>query len=96
LPSLTTATPIFSPPTAEFRERRKSVTVKNPIEEAMHAWRTSKARNMRVDPDTVLSPRQLLALARSMPQNLSEVEEITDPVFAHRYGQEILSIIRSQ
>jgi DNA helicase-2/ATP-dependent DNA helicase PcrA len=96
LPSLTTATPIFSPPTAEFRERRKSVTVKNPIEEAMHAWRTSKARNMRVDPDTVLSPRQLVALARSMPQNLSEVEEITDPVFAHRYGQEILSIIRSQ
>lgn len=96
LPSLTTATPIFSPPTAEFRERRKSVTVKNPIEEAMHAWRTSKARNMRVDPDTVLSPRQLLALARSMPQNLSEVEEITDPVFAHRYGQEILSIIRSK
>jgi hypothetical protein len=51
---------------------------------------------MRVDPDTVLSQRQLVALIRSMPNNLAEIEEITDPVFAHRYGQEILSIIHPQ
>ena len=96
LPSLTTATPTFAPPTPEFRERRTSVTAKNPVEEAMHTWRKSKARNMRVDPDTVLSQRQLVALIRSMPNNLAEIEEITDPVFAHRYGQEILSIIHPQ
>ncbi len=96
LPSLTTATPTFAPPTPEFRERRTSVTAKNPVEEAMHTWRKSKARNMRVDPDTVLSQRQLVALIRSMPNNLAEIKEITDPVFAHRYGQEILSIIHPQ
>ena len=96
LPSLTTATPTFDPPTPEFRERRTSITAKNPIEEAIRAWRTSKARNMRVDPDAVLSQRQMVALIRSMPQSLAEIEEITDPVFAHRYGQEILSIIRPQ
>ncbi len=96
LPSLTTATPTFDPPTPEFRERRTSITAKNPIEEAIRAWRTSKARNMRVDPDAVLSQRQMVALIRSMPQSHAEIEEITDPVFAHRYGQEILSIIRPQ
>jgi DNA helicase-2/ATP-dependent DNA helicase PcrA len=96
LPSLTTATPTFAPPTPEFRERRTSVTAKNPVEEAMRTWRKSKARNMRVDPDTVLSQRQLVALIRSMPNNLAEIEEITDPVFVHRYGQEILSIIHPQ
>jgi ribonuclease D len=61
----------------------------------MQAWRTSKARTMRVDPDAVLSPRQLSALIRAMPDSVDDIAQIVDPVFAHRYGQEILALIRS-
>lgn len=96
LPSLTTATPTIAPPPPEFRERVKKVSTKNPVEEAMKSWRTSKARVMRVDPDAVLSPRQLTALLRAMPHNIDDIADIVDPVFAHRYGQEILALIHPQ
>jgi len=96
LPSLTTAIPTIAPPPPEFRERVKKVSTKNPVEEALQSWRTSKARTMRVDPDAVLSPRQLIALMRAMPDNLDNIADIVDPVFAHRYGQEILAIIHPQ
>lgn len=96
LPSLTTATPTYTAPTQEFRERRKKVSVKNPLQEALLSWRETKARHMRVDPDAVLSQRQLTALIRALPRTLDEIEEIADPVFAQRYGQEILALIREQ
>jgi DNA helicase-2/ATP-dependent DNA helicase PcrA len=96
LPSLTTSTPTYSPPTQEFRERRQSESVKNPLEEALHTWRSTKSRQMRVDPDAVLSSRQLVALVRNVPQTIAEIEDITDPVFTQRYGQEILALIRPQ
>jgi hypothetical protein len=51
---------------------------------------------MRVDPDAVLSSRQLVALVRNVPQTIAEIEDITDPVFTQRYGQEILALIRPQ
>jgi hypothetical protein len=51
---------------------------------------------MRVDPDAVLSSRQLSALIRAMPDSVDDIAHIVDPVFAHRYGQEILALIHPQ
>jgi DNA helicase-2/ATP-dependent DNA helicase PcrA len=96
LPSLTTATPTFAPPPAGFSAHRKKASAKNPLEEALQTWRTSKARSMRVHPDAVLSQRQVIALIGAMPQSLAEIENITHRVFAHRYGQEVLELIRQQ
>lgn len=93
LPSLITANPIFSPPTDEFRGRRKNLPAKNLVQEAIETWRIAKARNLRVDPDAVLSKRQMLSLVRKAPKTLIEIDQLTDPIFARRYGEEILSLI---
>jgi DNA helicase-2/ATP-dependent DNA helicase PcrA len=93
LPSLTTAQPSIDPPTDAFRARPRTMPTTDRLKDALHTWRQSKARQMRVEPDAVLSQRQLVAIVRATPHTITEIEQMTDPMFARRYGQEILSLI---
>ena len=93
LPTLITAIPTSDPPSAEFRQRRVTHTQKNPVEIAVLAWRSHKAKLSRVEPDAVLSMRQVRTIAKNTPQTLQELEHLIDPVFARRHGKDLLDEI---
>ncbi len=93
LPTLMTSIPTSDPPPAEFRQRRRTVVQKNPLEVEIQAWRQHKAQQSRVDPDLVLSPRQVRDIVRSSPQTMIELELLTDPMFVRRHGDELLHVI---
>lgn len=95
LPSVTTATPIVDEPTPEFRKIAARRTTKDPIVEALDAWRRRHARTARIEPDGVLNKRQMKALAFQKPQTKEEVADIIDEFFAERFGDEIVDVIGS-
>ncbi|MEY3805579.1 MAG: ATP-dependent helicase [Actinomycetota bacterium] len=93
LPTLMTTIPTSDPPPPEFRERRRTTVQKNPLETEIHAWRQHKAQQSRVDPDLVLSPRQMKDIVKTSPQTMNELEQLTDPMFVRRHGEELLHVI---
>lgn len=93
LPTLITALPSSDPPTEEFRQRRSALPHKNPLESAITSWRTHKAQLSRVEPDAVLSMRQVKALIKNAPRTLNDLEAVTDPIFIRRHGEELLGVI---
>ena len=93
LPTLITAIPTSDPPTEEFRQRRTSASSKNPVETAVLQWRAHKAQQSRILPDAVLSLRQVKAIVKNTPTTIADLEHITDPIFARRFGEELVSVI---
>lgn len=93
LPSLTTETPVAEPPSAEFRGRSRTSAPVDPLIVALESWRTTRARHGRVSPDTVLSMRQMRAIARNEPRTVDELARVTGALFASRHGEEIVALV---
>jgi ribonuclease D len=62
---------------------------------AIDTWRTKQARAARIHPDGVLTKRQMKLLVRDTPSTEDELAELTDVVFAKRYGTELIDVISS-
>ena len=95
LPSVTTASPIVDAPPAEFRAVASRKSTRDPIIDALDAWRRRHARTARIEPDGILNKRQMKALAFQKPRTIEEIAHILDDVFAARFGEEILEVITS-
>ena len=93
LPSVTTASPIVDAPPAEFRAVASRRSTRDPIVEALDAWRRRHARTARIEPDGVLNKRQMKALAFQKPKTIEEIAHILDDVFAARFGEEIIAVV---
>lgn len=93
LPSVTTSLPIVDAPTPEFRAVAARRSTRDPIVEALDAWRRRHARTARIDPDGVLNKRQMKALAFQKPTTVDQIADILDDVFAARFGEEIVAVI---
>lgn len=97
LPSVTTAIPQFSPPPDEFREiartRSPKLTNDDSLKKAINEWCIQRARAARINPDGVLADRQIRSIVRTKPTTMEELSEVTDVLFARRYGEELLTII---
>jgi DNA helicase-2/ATP-dependent DNA helicase PcrA len=93
LPSYTTAIPIADAPPEELRRIAARRSTKNPIEEAIDTWRRKQARTARIDPDGVITKRQLKALAFQKPTTVQEIADIIDDSFASRFGEELLAVM---
>ena len=93
LPSVTTASPIVDAPPAEFRAVASRKSTRDPIVEALDAWRRRHARTARIEPDGVLNKRQMKALAFQKPKTIEEIAHILDDVFAARFGEEIIAVV---
>lgn len=93
LPSVTTSMPIVDAPTPEFRAVAARRSTRDPIVDALDAWRRRHARTARIDPDGVLNKRQMKALAFQKPTTIEHIADILDDVFAARFGDEILAVI---
>jgi DNA helicase-2/ATP-dependent DNA helicase PcrA len=94
LPSLTTAVPVVDAPNEDFRRITRSTrSTKDPIVEAIDAWRRKHARTARIDPDGVINKRQMKALAFQKPTTVAEIAEIIDDSFAARFGEELLTVM---
>jgi DNA helicase-2/ATP-dependent DNA helicase PcrA len=93
LPSYTTAIPIADAPPEELRRIAARRSTKNPIEEAIDTWRRKQARTARIDPDGVITKRQLKALAFQKPTTVQEIADIIDESFASRFGEELLAVM---
>lgn len=93
LPTVTTALPVVDAPTPEFRALASRRSTRDPIVDALDAWRRRHARTARIDPDGVLNKRQMKALAFQKPETIEQIAHILDDVFASRFGEEILAVI---
>ena len=98
LPTITTATPTSDPPPPELRElsasRAKKITPDELLTTTINDWCTHRARIARIEPQGVLATRQVRAIVRARPQTTDELASVTDVVFARRYGEEILQLVR--
>jgi len=90
---VTTALPVVDAPTPEFRALTSRRSTRDPIVDALDAWRRRHARTARIDPDGVLNKRQMKALAFQKPETIEQIAHILDDVFASRFGEEILAVI---
>lgn len=93
LPTVTTALPVVDAPTPEFRALASRRSTRDPIVDALDAWRKRHARTARIDPDGVLNKRQMKALAFQKPETIEQIAHILDDVFASRFGEEILAVV---
>ena len=95
LPSVTTDTPQPSAPPEELRRFNRSLPQRNRLENELREWRDAHAHRRRVDPEAVLPDRSVKRLVRVQPSTVDEIAKIVDAVFAHRYGEEVLTILRN-
>ena len=95
LPTVTTESPVRAAPPQELRAIARAHKAVDPIAGALELWRQEKARNSRVDPDGILSPRKLRSIAKHKPENSDELKDLTDPFFVRRFGDEILELLSS-
>jgi len=98
LPTITTAIRTSDPPPPELRElsasRAKKTTPDEMLTTTINAWCTHRARVARIEPQGVLATRQVRAIVRARPQTTDELASVTHVVFARRYGEEILQLVR--
>jgi DNA helicase-2/ATP-dependent DNA helicase PcrA len=95
LPSVTTDTPEPAAPPEELRRFNRSLPQRNRLENELRDWRDAHAHSRRVDPEAVLPDRSVKRLVRVQPSTVDEIAKIVDAVFAHRYGEEVLTILRN-
>jgi DNA helicase-2/ATP-dependent DNA helicase PcrA len=95
LPTVTTDIPQPAAPPEELRAFHRSLPQRNQIEDELREWRDAHAHSRRVEPDAVLPDRSIKRLVRVQPSTVDEIAQIVDAVFAHRYGEEILTILRN-
>jgi DNA helicase-2/ATP-dependent DNA helicase PcrA len=95
LPSVTANTPQPSAPPEELRRFNRSLPQRNRLENELREWRDAHAHSRRVDPEAVLPDRSVKRLVRVQPSTVDEIAKIVDAVFAHRYGEEVLTILRN-
>ena len=95
LPSLTTDIPVVDSPPEELRLIAAKRSTKDPVVDALDAWRRTRARTARIDPDGILNKRQMKALAFQKPTDVATIALIIDDMFADRFGEELLQIISS-
>ena len=95
LPSVTTNTPQPAAPPEELRRFNRSLPQRNRLENELREWRDAHAHSRRVDPEAVLPDRSVKRLVRVQPSTVDEIAKIVDAVFAHRYGEEVLTILRN-
>lgn len=95
LPTVTTDIPQPAAPPEELRAFHRSLPQRNQNEDELREWRDAHAHSRRVDPDAVLPDRSIKRLVRVRPSTVDEIAQIVDAVFAHRYGEEILTILRN-
>ena len=95
LPSVTANTPQPAAPPEELRRFNRSLPQRNRLENELREWRDAHAHSRRVDPEAVLPDRSVKRLVRVQPSTVDEIAKIVDAVFAHRYGEEVLTILRN-
>jgi DNA helicase-2/ATP-dependent DNA helicase PcrA len=95
LPSVTTDAPQPAAPPEELRRFNRSLPQRNRLENELREWRDAHAHSRRVDPEAVLPDRSVKRLVRVQPSTVDEIAKIVDAVFAHRYGEEVLTILRN-
>ena len=95
LPSVTTDAPQPAAPPEELRRFNRSLPQRNRLENELREWRDVHAHSRRVDPEAVLPDRSVKRLVRVQPSTVDEIAKIVDAVFAHRYGEEVLTILRN-
>ena len=95
LPSVTTNSPQPAVPPEELRRFNRSLPQRNRLENELREWRDAHAHSRRVDPEAVLPDRSVKRLVRVQPSTVDEIAKIVDAVFAHRYGEEVLTILRN-
>ena len=94
LPWLTTKPPVRHEPPEEFRAlARRNIRPTDDAGTALDQWRRRQARTARIDPDGVLSRRQIVQLLRARPRSADEIAEIIDPVFARRFASDLIGIL---
>lgn len=94
LPWVSSAPARRTPPPADF-VRRTPVAPVDPVAEGLAHWRRRRARAAKVAVEGIVTDRQFAALVRRRPTSAEEVAAITDPVFAGRFAEEILEVVRS-
>ena len=94
LPSVTTDVPVIAAPPADFRDHKKTVPTRDPLEAALVEWRDTIAYSHRVDPEAVLPRRSLKRIVRMQPTSVEQVAELVDAVFAQRYGVAIVDMVQ--
>ena len=95
LPTVHTAAHVAHEPPKEFRTLTRRAPSVDPVMKAIDTWRTKQARAARIHPDGVLTKRQMKLLVRDTPSTEDELAELTDVVFAKRYGAELIDVISS-
>ncbi len=93
LPTLTTSIPSPAAPPDDIRRLTRSRSTAPSLRDTIIQWRDSLARQRRVDPAALLSDRAIARICQTPPRSLDDVIELTDAVFAHRYGKDVLEIV---
>ncbi len=81
--------------TKSGRSETADLTYDEALFEKLRSWRTTRAREARIPPYTVLHDATLKLLAAIRPHRLSELESIKGlgPAKIGRYGEELLEIV---
>lgn len=95
LPSVHTADRTFDDPPEEFRKIAARKPSADPVYVAIDQWRRRRARIARVEPQGILNSRQMKMLARDVPETHEHIAAVTDEIFANRFGDELLTVIRN-
>jgi ribonuclease D len=85
---------VIAAPPADFRDHKKTVPTRDPLEAALVEWRDTIAYSHRVDPEAVLPRRSLKRIVRMQPTSVEQVAELVDAVFAQRYGVAIVDMVQ--
>ena len=93
LPALSTADPVRDAPGEDFRRLVPRTAPVDPVAGALNEWRENRARSSRTLPDAVLTDRQMASLLAAHPLDADVLERILGPVFARRFGGELLPIL---
>jgi DNA helicase-2/ATP-dependent DNA helicase PcrA len=80
---------------ADLRRRFGATAAPEPLQAALRAWRTTRARAARAEPATVVPDDVLDEIAARRPQTRAELEAIPGLGAArrHRYADELLAVV---
>lgn len=95
LPTVHTENRTFDDPPEEFRRIAARKSSADPVYVALDQWRRRRARLARMEPQGILNTRQMKAIARDLPVTVEQIADVTDEIFANRYGDELLKVIRT-
>lgn len=95
LPSVHTAEERVDEPPAEFRRIAARTQQPDPVFAAIDQWRRRRARMARIEPRGLLSTRQMRSMVRDLPESHEQIAAITDEMFANRFAEELIDVIRS-